>query len=458
MSSRTKALVNVVLIVLVLLGGAGLFSALAMMKEPPPKRENVDKIFNVEVFTVEAADLQEVVAGFGTARAEHEVAYSAQIAGEIMMVSPQMKVGERVTGPDFQSDLSGQESAAQRLEGDLLLTIDPQVYHQRLTQAETGIAEAEADRKRVEVDEVSSKRLLDRAERDYSISKAEFAKAEKLAADGSITDSQLGQQQLDLQRYEEALLRIQTERELLPVRREQAETKLQRLTADRKLALIEVARTQVRPPFPGMLSEVMVEKGQYVTPGTPLFKVTSIDVVEVSVPLQPVDFSRIADLVVRGEQPLVRLAENESAAPRWTGHVVRIAPQADPDTRTLNVFVRVENQPGQAPLLPGTFVQARIQGPVLRQAVVIPREALPGNGDSAMKVMLAGAEGTASSRSISIVRRIEGLAVVSEGLQSGDQVVMTNLDALRDGARINRSASRTLAEELAEGRLLQPVR
>lgn len=451
--SRKFAVLQLLFGVIVLCAGLAAFAALASLRTPPARRELAERIYNVEVFTVQPASLREIVVGYGTAKAEHEVQYSAQVAGEITVVSERLKVGERVAGPAFQLDLSHPESRSRRLEGDLLLAIDPQVYHERLTQSETAIAEAEAERRKLMVESTTSDRLLNKAQRDYELSKAEYNRLRKLAADGGVSDSQLQQQQLELQKYEEAVLRFQNDHDLLPVRREQLDTKIERLKADRKLSLLDVERTQVRPPFTGTLSAVMVEKGQFVQPGAPLFRLVNTDVVEIAVPLQATDFAKVAELVLQGRQPRVRLAENESAADRWEGQVVRIAPEADPQTRTLDVFVRVENRPGQVPLLPGTFVQARIEGPVLSNAIVIPREALPGAGLRGRVFVVKDGQ-QVQAQEVGILHRLEGLAFVT-GLVAGQQVVLTNLDVLQDGSRVTSQAAQTLDSELAKSSRLQ---
>jgi RND family efflux transporter MFP subunit len=228
---------------------------------------------------------------------------------------------------------------------------------------------------------------------------------------------------------------------------------LDRLQTEKKLASIDVRRTEVRAPFSGVLTEVHVEKGQYVQPGTPLYRVTQIDAVEIAVPLHPLDFAKLAELVLAGEQPEVELAENEVASSRWTGRVVRISPEADTSTRTIDVFVEVANKDVAVPLLPGSFVQARIEGPILNDVMVIPRAAIIGNASGTTRVFVER-DGKAVEVPVEVSRRLEAQAFISSGLTPGDRVVMTNLDAVSNGSHIAVQSTTTPAESLSDGQTL----
>lgn len=425
--------------------GVSCYGLLAGLKQEPPQQTPKPKSFNVEVYDVQPADLQEVIVGFGTVRAEHDVEVSAQVAGQIASISQLLKVGEKVTGPPIDSTDAAAESLATVI--DDLISIDGKVYAERRSAAGTAIAEAQAQQATLQQEEANNQKLLTKTNSDYKIASREHAKMVELQADGSITESQLAKSELDLQRYEQSKIQVENTHDLFPKRRNQLTRQIERLQSELQLATIDVDRTIVRPPFPGVLSEVWAEKGKYVMVGDPLFRITNIDTVEIAVPLHNSDFAKIALLVVANQQPVVRLAENESSEVRWVGKVVRVAPEANRTTRTLSVFVEVDNTQQSLPLLPGSFVQARIDGPILQDQFVVPREAVLGFERSRGSVVLAANEST-KRRSIVISRRLEGLAIV-EGLKAGDKVVMSNLDVINDQSKIQVLQTHTLADEIA---------
>ena len=280
---------------------------------------------------------------------------------------------------------------------------------------------------------------------------------ERLAKDGTVTQNQVTLSQLEERRYEQAFIEVDNQHSLFPAQRQRLQKQLDRLQTEKKLALIDVKRTEVRAPFSGTLTEVNVEKGQYVQPGTPLFRVTQIDAVEIAIPLHPLDFAKIAELVLAGEQPKVELAENEVASSRWAGKVVRISPEADTETRTIDVFVEVENltdgEQVAVPLLPGSFAQARIEGPVLTEQIVVPRAAVIGSEPGSTRVFVERA-GKAAEVPVEVERRLEAQAFIRSGLEPGDRVIMTNLDALANGSKVMVQSTTTPAESLSDGQTL----
>lgn len=449
--------INLVLCVLALLVGGGGFVGLASLREEPAKREVETKVFNVEVFEVQRVNLQEIVKGFGSVVAEREVVYSAQVAGEVVAVSRRLKVGEAVSGPKFFPNDRILETGSSQSEGEVLLTIDPEVYHERLAQTDHAVEEAQAELQTLKQQEENNTRLWGTAERNYNIAKEDHARMERLAEDGTVTQNQVTLSQLEERRYEQAFFEVDNQRSLFPTQRLRLQKQLDRLQTEKKLASIDVRRTEVRAPFSGVLTEVHVEKGQYVQPGNPLYRVTQIDAVEIAIPLHPLDFAKLAELVLAGEQPKVELAENEVASSRWTGRVVRISPEADIATRTIDVFVEVDNRvDGQqvaVPLLPGSFVQARMEGPILTEQIVIPRAAVIGNTPGSTRVFVER-DGKAVAVPVEVSRRLEAQAFISSGLTSGDRIVMTNLDALTDGSQISVQAITTPADSLGDGQTL----
>ena len=450
---NTPLSLNLIYCLLALLLGGGGFAGLASLREEPAKRDVETKIFNVEVYEVQRVNLQEIVKGFGSVVAEREVVYSAQVAGEVVAVSRRLKVGEAVSGPEFFPNDPVLETESSQTKGEVLLAIDPEVYHERLTQADHAVEEALAELQTQKQQEQNNTRLLQTATRNFNTAKADHERMERLAKDGTVTQNQLTLSQLEERRYEQAFIEVDNQHSLFPAQRQQIQKRLDRLQTEKKLASIDVRRTEVRAPFSGVLTEVHVEKGQYVQPGTPLYRVTQIDAVEIAVPLHPLDFAKLAELVLAGEQPEVELAENEVASSRWTGRVVRISPEADTSTRTIAVFVEVANKDVAVPLLPGSFVQARIEGPILNDVMVIPRAAIIGNASGTTRVFVER-DGKAVEVPVEVSRRLEAQAFISSGLTPGDRVVLTNLDAVSNGSHIAVQATTTPAESLSDGQTL----
>ena len=448
-----RLLKSVVLSLLVLAMGAAASYGLSQLRQPPELKPPSDRKYNVEVYSVHPVDLREIINAFGTARPEKEVVLSAQVAGEVSETHPQLDVGLSVKS--HRADLAVNEGT-NRYTGDLLVRIDPSSYEERVAAARHRLAEDQSELRRIKQEETNLDRVYEKIVADWEDSQREYQKMVSLREKGVTTDSDLRRAQMDLRQHEKAKVQSNNERDLLPLRHEQTQRRIESHTTDLKLSELDLARTFVRPPFDGVLSTVHVERGQYVRIGEPLLTITAVAEVEIPLSVTLDDYAKLLPNVLERQYPTVELAENETAKPRWTGHVVRASPKADEQTRTATVFIRVDNTTQLTPLLPGTFVHARVDGPILKQVQAVPRDAVLSSKAFVER------DGKIEQRTVVVSRMLHGLALIESGLEPGDRIVLTNLDVLYDGATVSVSIERTLAEELARQRtrsakLLDPV-
>ncbi|MFG0333003.1 MAG: efflux RND transporter periplasmic adaptor subunit [Maioricimonas sp. JB049] len=447
-----------------LFAGFNVFYGLSGLKEEPPRETPAPKTFQVQVYRTESANLQKVISAFGTARSDRAVVVSAEVSGRITR-NQLLQEGVRVHAEEVEILPSGQ---SQQSPGDVVVEIDPQTYRERLQQAHARINEDEAELKRLQLDHANNQRLLAQQQANLKTARDDYDRARRLLQQGAGRQSAVNLTELEVARYKEAILQIENELALHQVRREQVESRLTTHRSDLRLAEIELEKTRVVPPFTGQIDEVMVEEGQYVRVGDPLFTITNNDRVEIPVAVSLSNAATLGNQIQNGHIPIARLAENEVASPRWSGVVRRIAPVADQQTRTVTVYVEVDNRDQPTPLLPGSFVHARIDGQVLPQALLIPRDALVngsvfvvrrGNGESTSHIDVdepgqdasddAGElEFAAVHRPVEIGSTFQSFASITSGLAPGDAVVLTNLDVIETGARLRVRGVRTLDDEL----------
>ncbi|MEZ6058205.1 MAG: HlyD family efflux transporter periplasmic adaptor subunit [Planctomycetaceae bacterium] len=449
------------------------FLTLANLKEEPVREAPTQRLLRISVFDVAPVDFTPFLSAFGSAQAEQEVMISSEVSGRVVEV-PNIKVGSRVRGPATVESAAG----TQIQPGDTLVRIDPETYNERILQAESLIAQAAVELERVELQERNNRRLLLQKQQSLDSVKTQLDTARKLFEQGAGRESDLRRAELEYQQVEAAVLQLTIDiggadiaRKTVIARRE---------TQERELALVQLdmKRTLISAPFSGRVSELMVEQGQYVRPGESLVRLTNLKRVEVPLAIPIGQSQEISKFVLAGTFPAVELAENETAAPRWTGRITRIAPVADPTTRTVNLFAEVDNDGSPDPLLPGTFVHARIRTSLRTDVLLIPRAAIL---DGTVFVVVADSTGetvAAADRDITAIDKAEtvpdspskhlgvtarrrvklgqtyrGLVEVVDGLQPGDRVILTNLDVLEEGASIEVIAHQTVESEIARDRI-----
>jgi RND family efflux transporter MFP subunit len=125
------------------------------------------------------------------------------------------------------------------------------------------------------------------------------------------------------------------------------------------------ARAQIVAPVGGVLDDMLVEKGEYVRPGTPVARIVDSSAVKAVVMVPEKDISYMT--VGRPATVSVRLGERERV---FTGEVTYISQLADRRTRATRVEVTVKNPEGL--LRAGLIATVRLQRRKLAEAIMIP--------------------------------------------------------------------------------------
>ena len=116
--------------------------------------------------------------------------------------------------------------------------------------------------------------------------------------------------------------------------------------------------------------------------------------------------------------------------------------EVDQTSRMVHVVIEVpkpyDTSDGQPALLPGSFVDVRIAGRTLSQVVSVPRHAIH-DGRSVWVYN----DGKLGVREVEIVREDRQQTLISSGLEDGDLVIVSSLDAVTDGMTIRRADAET---------------
>ncbi|ABF91110.1 efflux transporter, HAE1 family, MFP subunit [Myxococcus xanthus DK 1622] len=183
----------------------------------------------------------------------------------------------------------------------------------------------------------------------------------------------------------------------------------------------------VRAPFAGTMGDVLVRLGDYVGMTTPLTSVAQSDVLEVSV--------SVPSPRARSMKPDTALEILDSTGKVLiTSNVFYIAPQADPRTQLVEVKAAFRNTVG---LRPSELVRARLVYSA-RDALQIPALAIVRQSGQPFALVVLAKDGktVVERRPITLGALGEMAYVVESGLQSGDQVAVSSLQALRDGMAV----------------------
>ena len=228
-----------------------------------------------------------------------------------------------------------------------------------------------------------------------------------------------------------------------------AQARLRTARADVELAEAEVQSvklnvgyTSVETPIDGIAGRADVTVGALVraAEGTLLTRVEQVDPIYVTFSQSSSDLLRLREQIASGELefasnqkiPVALILENGEEYPH-TGYVDFRAMSIERSTGTVQARAQVPN-PDEI-LLPGMFVRARISAGDLTDALVIPQRAVIMQDDGA-SVMVVGEDGAATSRNIEVGSMRDGNWVVLDGLESGEQVIVSGWQDLRSGTQV----------------------
>lgn len=211
----------------------------------------------------------------------------------------------------------------------------------------------------------------------------------------------------------------------------------------------QAGRTNIRAPITGVVSDRQVEAGQAVSIGDRLFEVVDPRQLELSGRI-PVELAQR----VRVGQP-VTFTLDAYPGRSFQGRVNRIDPVADAQTRQVGIYVRLPNPNGE--LIAGQFARGRVVGERLEDVLVVPEGAIRGTGDQ--RTVLVVADGRVVRRPVTLGPRDEaqGVVVVRDGLQEGEQVIATPGTTIVEGAQVRVADPRGGIERDTAGRASTPV-
>ena len=206
-----------------------------------------------------------------------------------------------------------------------------------------------------------------------------------------------------------------------------ARARLAAADATAQAADITARDTRVVAPITGVIDKKLVDVGEHMTKGAPMFTVVRSQTLELAATVP----ERRAAAIHVGQQ--VSFSAQGLA---FTGAVARISPTIDPMTRSISVYVDVDNSNGALKgnsLATGNVVASTVTG-----ALLVPTSALHQTADSGKTYVYRVNTGMAEQVYINlgIVNDQSGFAQVISGLVAGDKVVIGNVGMLAAGTQV----------------------
>lgn len=212
-----------------------------------------------------------------------------------------------------------------------------------------------------------------------------------------------------------------------------AKAELEAATARLEAAQEQLAHTEVRAPYSGIVTQRHVQLGEIASPGTPIMSGISLDELRVAV-----DVPQSVMPAVRGTTDISRRAWVYLPDGRRVESTrLTIFPFADPGSNTFKV--RVELPPGEGAgeraLFPGMYVKVGFAVGE-KSELMVPKSAVVQRSE-VTGVYVVGEGDHIRFRQIRLGRSLDDAAVVLAGLSAGERVA---LDPIAAGTRLKTQA------------------
>lgn len=401
--------------------GVGVILYSGSIKSAASPKENVAQAVPVRVITLAEVDLVPRVTGYGVVTPAHEWRAIARVEGAVTETSPILADGNFVPA------------------GEVLLRIDD-------TDLRLTLAQLDAQMSALNVKDETLNASLALSRDDLALSQSELARQEDLQRQGIATQTA---------RDQAARAELAARSKLTDIQNQLALNAAERavLSAQRASSARSLEFTSVVAPFDVQIRSVDADLGQFVPRGAVLFTADGTDAAEIAAQFS---FGQMGPLIRSMESGMSVLDLTADVRLRQAGRVIvwpatvdRVSETIDARTQSARIVVRVDQPRDQIvagqrpPLRRDMFVEVELRAPS-HSALVVPSSAVEGG-----RALVVSADNTLEPKAVEISYTFDGLAVVSGGLQPGDQLVVTDPSVAVPGMSVKPVEDQALAQALA---------
>jgi len=338
-----------------------------------------------------------------------------------LVSNDQVKISTEVAGTVLEANIEiGQEVRA----GQVLIKLDERELQFARDRAESALRQTEAqlgiDSAKplvVPPDEQIASVRTAIANRDDA--KTKYLQAQELVRKGLIPKADLDTNETRL-KVTEATLQSALE----SIRSLKAS--LQDRRAAVQLAQKKIEDSTVRSPVNGVISERLVQRGEFVRENTQIATIVQLNPLQLRTAVQ----EKFSSLIQPGLP--VQFAVEPFPGQVFTGRIANISPSIDQGTRTFPVEVRVEN--ANRKLKPGFFAKGVILTGRDSNVMAVPEDAVSTlAGVSSVFVI---ANGIVRQQSVTLGAHEGKFLEILDGLQGNEMLAVSNLNQLVTGTAV----------------------
>lgn len=197
------------------------------------------------------------------------------------------------------------------------------------------------------------------------------------------------------------------------------------MKAQTQLIKAQIAKTSVKAPFSGKIGLRSISPGTYITPTVLVAKLVNTGKLKITFSIP----EKYAAQVKSGSTIDFSVSGSDKT---YTAKIYAIEPEVEVATRTLKIRAVADNIDGK--LFPGTFADVKLPLNIIKDAIVVPSEAIVPVQDG-KKVYIANM-GKAKEIMVNATTRTDSSILILEGLKAGDTLITSGVMSLKNEAPI----------------------
>ncbi len=336
-------------------------------------------------------------------------------------------------------------------KGQLLFTIDKRPFEAALQSAKALLAKSESDlaQARQRVDVLQAEAEVKDAESTLSKANQDVERLEPLAKEKAVTEQDLDAA-LAAQRSAKAIVdarkaNLKNLEAAVKYTIERAQAEVSSAKARVIQAQLDLSYCSIYSPLDGIIGFLQVDEGNLVGRGdaTLLATVSRSDPLLVDFNLSEIEYLNLTDPQTAGKNAgdlRFDLILSDNTVHTYPGTFRVLDRTVDPQTGTLKVEASFQNP--ESYLRPGQFARLRVAVAQRENAVLVPLRAIQ-ELQGAKTVLVVDDQNKASLRTIRVGDKSGNYAVVLEGLNGGERVIVEGMQKVRPGSEVKPTTATT---------------
>jgi RND family efflux transporter MFP subunit len=204
----------------------------------------------------------------------------------------------------------------------------------------------------------------------------------------------------------------------------------------------KLKKTTISAPINGTVISLNITEGEFIKATSSIAKIYGTQAVEVRLPLNDHQIDILGlnntedlSLTTTESKPLVRLNSYQNTDDRWLGRITRTEGERDLD-QLLYVIAEVSSDlpfnAGRKILLPGSFVEAKIEGKKITSLKIIPRNA----EQASNTIWVIDKDNQLQRKVVDIIYRGKKKVYIKSGLDVNDRVVIGSFHLMAEGLTV----------------------